>query len=293
MELIEDSISSLLPFFQGISHEFLVWENGTISEMYLKNDSFFKYYFGNDNYGYGFGLNRLVEKSTGNILLIINPDTKLIKINFSEIIKLLDEPEIGVIGIQHLDVTGSVVSSTRSFPHLRFFLWDLFLLSSIFRNSKIFGRQFMTNKNHLVSFYTDVVVGSFMLMRIEDFRSINGFDERFFMYCEETDLCQRLFHLGKRAYFYSDAILIHDEGGSTPNLKFNVYNNHVSLNLYAIKHLPKLKSKLFILFNLISKLNRGLLYIVYSIITLNSDYTRKGILFLSIGFRSPFKYFKK
>lgn len=292
LDLIENSISSLLPFLNGISHEILVWENGSKSILYSSENSRFQFYSGNENYGYGYGLNRLAEKAKGNILLIINPDTKIIKFDINKTVQLFDNTEIGVIGIQHLNVDSEIVSSTRSFPRLRYLFLDMFLFSSIFRKSEIFGRQFMFHKSHQVSFFPEVVVGSLMLLRTNDFKFIKGFDERFFMYCEETDLCRRLFQLGKRAYFYADSILIHDEGGATPNLKFNVINNYVSLNLYSRVHFSKLKSNLFVFMNLLNKLTRGFLYIVFGIISFDKNFIKKGILFLSVGFRNPFKYFK-
>ena len=55
----------------------------------------------------------------------------------------------------------------------------------------------------------DWVAGMFMLFRSEDFREVGGFDERFFLYYEDVDICRRLLSRGQRCVFQPDASVIH------------------------------------------------------------------------------------
>lgn len=293
LELIERSINSILPFIKNNNCQFIIWENGKYYEnwKFVKKRENIIYKTNRTNCGYGSGINLAVKDYEYDYLFIINPDTIICHLEVNKIITFLNMNEIGFLGIAQINEMHEIVSSTRSFPNLLFQIYDLFLLNSIFKKSRIFGAQLMTNNNHKTLFFPEVIVGSFMAVKREKFEMVGGFDSNYFMYCEETDICFRMIKKGKKNIYLPDQYLLHTEGGSTPNLYFQIKNNYVSLNYYYSKHNNHIVKYLLILLNMISKFNRMLFSFIYGIITFNKNYIYKSFCYFKTVFSNPTKYY--
>ena len=163
------------------------------------------------NSGFASGNMLGVNYATGRYYFFINNDCILLN-NTSKILKdFLDfNQDVGVATAKVLDNNGNYSSSYKQFPHL---------IKQLFGNSiqRIVSKnRFPSNKIKLEkNSEVEVVSGSCMFFRKDVFSSIGGFDTVFFLYCEEEDICKRVWDFGKKVYFIPKAEVFHEAGGST------------------------------------------------------------------------------
>lgn len=173
-----------------------------------------KYIQEKKNHGFAQGNNLAEKKATGKYLLFLNSDTLIYPDTLQKTLgRIASDDSVGILGPKILNKDKSLQRSVFRFPGLKLFLAELLFLP----NLRLFNdyRYFKYNKEKNVNF----VIGAFMLMPSALFRTLGGFDERFFMYAEETDLCLRVKKAKKQVLFYPGAKIIHLGGGSAKKLK--------------------------------------------------------------------------
>ncbi|MHA1540076.1 MAG: glycosyltransferase family 2 protein [Alphaproteobacteria bacterium] len=185
-----------------------------------------------ENLGFAKACNIAAQKSTADSLLFLNPDTVLFKTSLAMPLKIFEEQNAGILGIQLVDSDGKMqYASYSEFPTF----WRL--LGCIIGAHKIA----LPRATH--SRIVDQVMGAFFLTKRSIFEELNGFDERFFMYFEEVDFCYRASQLGYQTYYLAEYAAFHAEGGCTKNIPHKrVLYQVKSRILYAYKHLPILQS---------------------------------------------------
>ncbi|HEY6435350.1 MAG TPA: glycosyltransferase family 2 protein, partial [Ignavibacteriaceae bacterium] len=169
------------------------------------------------NIGFGKANNQGLAIAKGNYILFINPDCIVSENTFDKMISFFESNSVcGLAGCKILNSDGTLqLACRRSFPGP----WTSFTkvtgLSNLFPKSKIFARYNLTyldeNKTHEV----DAVSGSFMMIRKEVYGKTGGFDEQFFMYGEDLDLCYRVQKNGYKVYYMHETQIIHYKGEST------------------------------------------------------------------------------
>ncbi|MEM9117984.1 MAG: glycosyltransferase family 2 protein [Cyanobacteria bacterium P01_F01_bin.56] len=189
-----------------------------------------------ENLGFGAANNMGVKQALGRYLFLLNSDT-LIQQNIMPVLlnKLESAVDIGIVGPQLLNPDGSFQLSTA----YEIGLWGEWRTLQVVRkyrqpaNRPALARQYDTDQS------VDIVVGAAMLMRRSHFRQIGGFDETFFMYFEESDLCQRFRDAGYRVLYTPDVSLIHIGGYSVAQVagKMAAEYRH-SQRYYYAKHRP-------------------------------------------------------
>lgn len=163
------------------------------------------------NSGFASGNMLGVNYASGKYYFFINNDCILLN-NTSKILKdFLDfNEDVGVATAKVLDNNGNYSSSYKQFPHL---------IKQLFGNSIqrfVSKNRFPSNKIKLEkNSEVEVVSGSCMFFKRDTFCSIGGFDTVFFLYCEEEDVCKRVWDFGKKVYFIPKAEVFHEAGGST------------------------------------------------------------------------------
>ena len=170
-----------------------------------------------NNIGFGSANNQGLKIAQGKYILFINPDCIVSENTFDKMISFFNEhPDCGLAGCKILNSDGSLqLACRRSFPGP----WTSFTkvtgLSNIFPGSRIFARYNLTyldeNKTHEV----DAVSGSFMMIKRDAYEKVGGFDDQFFMYGEDLDLCYRVQKAGFKVYYVPDTQIIHYKGEST------------------------------------------------------------------------------
>jgi len=212
--IIDRCISSIEDSY-GIPHELLVVDNGSTdsSPGYLERlgskRPFFTLIKAGKNLGFGKAANLAASKASGDILLFLNPDTEVTEHDLSPLINRAKEKDTGIVGPRVLNTDGSLQYSARSFPTLSRQFYESYFLHRLFRKNKVLGSYFMTYWDYNSPRRVDWISGAFMLIEEKKFRDIGGFDEGFFMYSEDTDICYRLDASGLKNYYDPSYGVIH------------------------------------------------------------------------------------
>lgn len=168
-----------------------------------------------NNVGFGKANNQGMQIAKGGYFLLINSDTivldNAIKKTYDFATKHL---EAGVVGCRVLNSDMSLQPTCYMFPSILNRIIFISGTYKIFKKNRFFGREQMTWWNRDTAKEVDVVTGCFMLLPRKVYEETAGFDERFFMYCEETDWCWRIKNAGWKCLFTPDGVIIHLGGAS-------------------------------------------------------------------------------
>lgn len=169
------------------------------------------------NIGFGKASNIGVRNANGKYVLLLNPDTVIAKNTLSVSLKFMDShPEVGLTGPKILNPNGTLQASCRrSFvtPSVAFYHFSG--LSQLFPKSRRFGKYNLTYMDPNVAAKVDAVSGSFMFLPKKLFDEIGGFDEQFFMYGEDLDLCWRIREKGYEIWYNPQTQIVHRKGQSS------------------------------------------------------------------------------
>lgn len=133
--------------------------------------------------GFSANHNAAFKICSGNYFIVLNPDIRFSSFDLSNLLKIADEPQTGVVGPLVVSSNGEVEDSARVFPTVRSLLQRFFNRSSL-----NLDYSFKYKKVQSV----DWLAGMFLLFRRDVFLKIEGFDQRYFLYCEDIDICKKL-----------------------------------------------------------------------------------------------------
>jgi N-acetylglucosaminyl-diphospho-decaprenol L-rhamnosyltransferase len=191
-----------------------------------------------ENVGFARAHNRGIAASTGDIVILINPDTVVEENFFDDLEEFFAEtPKVGIVGPRILEADGELqLSARREISALSGLLGRTSLLTRMFPKSSLVKSQFpaVTEGSHPSA--VDWVSGACMAIRKETLRGIGPLDERFFMYFEDADLCRRARASGWLVYYVPQVEVVHQTGASSRNKPKAVWLMHKSAFLYHRKH---------------------------------------------------------
>jgi O-antigen biosynthesis protein len=175
------------------------------------------------NIGFGKACNVGAKSAQGPYLLFINPDTLVSQNTLTESVSLLKQrPDIGLMGPEILNPDGTLqVSCRRSFPTPLVAIYRFTGLSKIFPKSRRFGKYNLSFLDPKKPSEVDAVSGSFMFMPRSLFQDIGGFDEAFFMYGEDLDICYRVKEKGFKVWYNPQTQIVHFKGKSSSKQSFH------------------------------------------------------------------------
>lgn len=192
------------------------------------------------NAGFGKANNQGLLIAKGKYILFINPDCIVSEDTFDKMISFFDEhTDCGLAGCKILNSDGTLqLACRRSFPGP----WTSFTkvtgLSNLFPKSRIFARYNLTYLDENKTYEVDAISGSFMMMRKDVYQSIGGFDEQFFMYGEDLDLCYRVQKTGSKVFYVHSTQVIHYKGESTKRSNLDETNLfYDAMHHFVKKHL--------------------------------------------------------
>ena len=191
-----------------------------------------KYINTHKNLGFGKGHNYVLKDIDSKYHAIVNPDIIIKEDALSKIIKYLDNNnDVGMVIPNMVDEKGNRQDVYR----LELTVFDMFIrmfCKSLFKKRQ--AKHTMQDKDYSKPFQVPFGQGSFLVIRTNLFKKLNGFDDRYFMYLEDADLCKRVNKESKLMY-YPDATVIHKwEKGSYKNKKLFKYHLK-SMRLYFKK----------------------------------------------------------
>jgi N-acetylglucosaminyl-diphospho-decaprenol L-rhamnosyltransferase len=190
------------------------------------------------NLGLSRAINLGVAHTSAPWLLVVNPDARLGPGSLARMVATAaDDARIGAVGPRLWNLDGSPYPTGRRFPSI--LLGALHAaLGSVWPTNPATRRYHLADLERDGPARVDWVSGACLLLRREAFEQVGGFDEGYFMYFEELDLCLRLARAGWTVVYDPGAEAWHAVGGSTRSAPFRkVWNHHRSaLRFYCRRY---------------------------------------------------------
>lgn len=200
------------------------------------------------NTGFSVANNQAIKESTGEYVLLLNPDTVVEEDTFEKCITFMDaRPNAGGLGVKMIDGKGNFLpESKRALPTAKVAFFKAFGLSSIFPKSKTFAQYHLGYLDENETHSVEILAGAFMFMRKTVLEEIGLLDETFFMYGEDIDLSYRIILNGNENYYYPGTQIIHYKGESTKKGSLNyVKVFYEAMLIFARKHFSPQEAKLY------------------------------------------------
>jgi GT2 family glycosyltransferase len=192
------------------------------------------------NNGFAHGCNTGAQYAKGEYLLFLNPDTEVHENIFNPLVGCLNDlPSFSIVATQKRSETGKAERVARFFPR-----WYTLTGLGKALHRKL-HKQAITERfkpDHKMVF-PDWVSGSVVFIRRQDWLELKGWDERFWMYSEDVDLCKRATKEGGKVALLQNIAVVHNHGGSSrinpitsALTKSEVY---ISRHVYISQHFAK------------------------------------------------------
>lgn len=163
------------------------------------------------NLGFGGGHNYVLERLNSKYHAIVNPDIILREDAFSKILAFMEDTDIGMCVPRLTDENGELLAVYRR----ELTVWDMFIrmfLKGAFKKRQAYHT--MQDADYTKPFDVPFAQGSFLVIRTELFQRLGGFDERFFLYMEDADLCKRVNQVSRLCYCPYASVIHKWEKGS-------------------------------------------------------------------------------
>ena len=193
------------------------------------------------NVGFGRGINQGLGRARAPFVLIMNPDCRLEPGAVDRLMgELARRPSCAIVGPRILDPDGSEQGSARGDPDM---LTGVFGRSAALR--RLFPALAVSERNVVPStsvppgdsLIVDWVSGACMLARASALAAVGGFDERYFLYWEDADLCRRLRAAGHDVRYLPSSTAVHQVGQSSRTARASsIRAFHKSAYLYYATH---------------------------------------------------------
>lgn len=227
-DILRQCLQTLLARSKDLDIEVFVVDNASVdasAEMVRKEFPQVRLLANNLNLGFAAANNQAFALAKGNYVLLLNPDAFVRPGALHKAIDFMEHTtQCGICGGRVLDPSGNLMPSARRFPGVISRFFTLSGLSSRYPYSPFFNRHDFGGFAHDRVLEVDWVPGTFTLFRKKLLDDLRGFDERFFIYYEETDLCRRAKAAGWKVFFIPDAEVEHIGGASSKTREDQQFN---------------------------------------------------------------------
>lgn len=176
-----------------------------------------------DNTGFSRANNQGLAGASGQYIHFLNPDTVVPEDFYRKALDYLDaHPQAGCLGPRLIDGRGMYApDSKKSFPSFWTSVYKVTGLSRAFPQSATLNRYYAAQVPEQETASVDILSGCCLLVRRSAMEEAGGgFDESYFMYCEDVDLCHRIGQAGYRNIYFPETTVIHYKGESTRKLSY-------------------------------------------------------------------------
>lgn len=212
-DFLSRCLESIKPETKKISCEIIVVDNFSSDgspEMMEKKFPEVTLIKNRKNEGYGRANNQGLAKARGKYILFLNSDVSVNENCLDRMFDLMEKnPEVGASSCKLTFPDGSLQPSCRRFPSFQVFFSMMIGLRYFFPKLKIFREYLMLDWDHSDMREVDQIMGSFMFIRRDVLDQVGSFDERYWMYFEEVDLCLRIKRSGWKIVHYPYATAVH------------------------------------------------------------------------------------
>ena len=169
------------------------------------------------NGGFAYGCNLGIRAGHGEFVLLLNPDARLSAQDLGTLVSVLQtSPGLGGVGPRLIDEAGQLAWSQRRFPRLRSTFAQALFLQRLAPRAAWTDELIRDRAAYEHPGRADWLSGACLLLRREAVEAVDGLDEGFFLYSEETDLFRRMASAGWTAAYEPRATAHHAGGGSAP-----------------------------------------------------------------------------
>jgi N-acetylglucosaminyl-diphospho-decaprenol L-rhamnosyltransferase len=189
-----------------------------------------------DNRGFGFGCNVGWREGTSPFVLFLNPDATIVPDALHRLADVLDaDPGVGLVAPKIVEPDGTLDFSLRQYPRLRTTFAQALFLHRVFPQARWTDEVIRDPAVYASAGRAEWVSGACMLLRRDVLEPLGGFDDSFFLFSEDIDLCKRIDDLGFDVRFEPSVIATHTGGASAPRTAL-LPVLAASRVLYADKH---------------------------------------------------------
>ena len=266
-EYVKGLLDSIVKAGRNFELEIFVIDNdsGDDSSAFLKKYYPDVYYINNQkNIGFGRANNQAIRLAKGKYTFIINPDTVINEDLFTVMTDHMENnPYCGAAGVKILNPDGTYApESKRSVPTIWSSFCKMFSLHELLPDKKLFNQYYLSWLDEDQINEVPVLSGSCMFWRTKLLKDLSGFDERFFMYGEDIDLCYRVQDTDFHIDYVPKTSIIHYKGESTKkgDLRYNWIFNKALYQFYD-KHYSTKYSLFF----------KGFIYLAIWVKTISSE----------------------
>jgi len=275
-----EAISSVFQQTVGVSFEVIVVDNASSdgsSEEIAKKFPQVNLISLNENIGFGAANNLAAKSASGEILLLLNPDTVVLDGAIQKLFSFSKNTPHALIWGGRTVFSDGTLNPASCWRHVT--LWEIFCrsfcLTWLFPNSAVFNTGGYGGWDRSTIRNVDIVSGCFFMISIEFWKTLGGFSPLFFMYAEEADLCMRASKLGARPMVTPDATIIHYGGASETVRSDKMVRILNAKRLLIRNHWPSWKYKLGMIIYPIYPLSRLLPLAISDLFTNGSNPTAK------------------
>ncbi len=216
---LRQCLESLYAHTTGINFEVIVVDNASPqNDVGVLKEQFPSLHLimSKENVGFAGGNNIGFAHSTGEYVLFLNPDTKLLNPAINTMLRHLKSlPDAGIVSCRLLNADlATEPESIQPYPTILNRLFDAEILSGLWPFRTLGGRGAISSDS-VEPAEVDVVPGTCIMLRRDTFDRAGRFSTAYFMYAEDVDLCYQVRQLGLKTYFLPDAAVIHYGGSSS------------------------------------------------------------------------------
>lgn len=282
-DLLLNCLESVEKYTKELTYELIVVDNNSRDDSIQKIENKFNEKLtvikNKENRGFGKANNQGLKIAKGDYILFLNNDTIFIENTLKILLDYLrneylinNENRKVLIAPRLLNEDRSIQKSVYSFQTLWLSFTTYFFLYLLFPKSKYFNKYYLMNKGIVSTTEVEIVTGAFMLFNKKDIIELNGFDEDFFFYGEDNDLCKRFTDCGGKILYYPHSNLLHLKGGTAKTKWFHEKNHIRSMLILFNRHYSYFSKFFGILFFFLGNFFRGIIFLVLSLFTFKIKY---------------------
>lgn len=245
-DLLKKCVASLLIACKELEHEIFIVDNASpegFQEECFSSNNRIHVIKNKTNLGFAKANNKALKECKGKYVLLLNPDVEIRDSAIKEMVNFLQtESNAGGVGCKTYWFNGSKFQfSTLKSPDLKTAILENTIIGKLFPENRFFKKIWDIDHIAWSSKKPVSVKGmpaALLMIKKEVLKKINYFDEDFFLYYEDKDLCKRIIDEGYAIFFLPNAEVIHHYGQSTKKENTNILNKMIkeSRDHYYVKH---------------------------------------------------------